>query len=77
MSRHWFKPWGWIYRPVTWQGAGLVILAVVFCIQTFIAIDRHSHSASDTLYGFFPYFVPTLMLLNWIASKASVSSRVH
>jgi hypothetical protein len=26
---------------------------------------------SDTLYGVFPFVVPTLMLLNWIASKTS------
>jgi hypothetical protein len=26
---------------------------------------------SDTLYGIFPYIVPTLMLLYWVASKTS------
>ncbi len=71
MARHWFTPWGWIYRPVTWPGMALVALAVAFCVQVFIAVDRQSHSASDTLYGIFPYIVPTLMLLNWVASKAS------
>jgi len=72
MHRHWFVAWGWIYRPVTWQGVGLVVLTLVFCLQVFLAVDRHSHSASDTLYGIFPYVVPALMLLNWIASKTSV-----
>lgn len=71
MARHWFTPWGWIYRPTAWPGIALVSLAVAFCVQVFIAVDRHSHSASDTLYGIFPYVVPTLMLLNWVASKAS------
>jgi hypothetical protein len=42
MARHWFTPWGWIYRQVAWPGVGV-----------------------------FPYVVPTLMLLNWVASKAS------
>ncbi len=71
MMRAWFRPWGWIYRPVAWQGGVLVALAAVFCAQVAIAVDRQSHSASDTLYGIFPYAVPCLMLLNWVASKTS------
>jgi len=71
MHPTWFKPWGWIYRPVSWQAVLLSLFAVVFCAQVFIAVDRHSHSVSDTLYGIFPYFVPCLMLLNWVASKTS------
>jgi hypothetical protein len=71
MTREWFKPWGWIYRPTSWQAAVLVALAGVFCAQVFIAVDRHSHSASDTFYGVFPFVVPCLMLLNWVASKTS------
>jgi len=49
----------------------LVGLAAVFCGQVFLAVDRHSHSVSDTLYGVFPYVVLCLMLLNWVASKTS------
>ena len=45
------------YRPASWQGMALYILALAFCVQVFTAIDRHSHSVSDTLYGIFPYFV--------------------
>jgi len=69
--RRWFVSWGWVYRPVTWQAFGCVLLAAGFCVQLFLAVDRHSHSASDTLYGVFPYIVPCLMLLNWVASKTS------
>jgi hypothetical protein len=29
------------------------------------------HSVSDTLYGVFPYAVPCLMLLNWVAFKTA------
>jgi hypothetical protein len=72
MRYRWFVAWGWTYRPVTWQGVGLVLLALIFCVQVFLAVDRHSHSASDTFYGIFPYVVPALMLLNWVASKTSV-----
>jgi hypothetical protein len=71
MTRVWFKPWGWVYRPVSWQAAVLIGLALVFCIQVFVAVDRHSHSVSDTFYGVFPFVVPCLMLLNWVASKTS------
>jgi hypothetical protein len=74
MHRRWFAPWGWVYRPVSWQGAGFVLATIIFCVQVFVAVDRHSHSASDTLYGIFPYVVPALMLLNWIASKTTRAS---
>lgn len=71
MSRNWFKPWGWVYRPVALPGLVAVALVVIFSVQVFVAVDRHSHSVSDTLYGIFPYIVPCLMLLNWLASKTS------
>jgi hypothetical protein len=71
MTRCWFQAWGWIYRPVSWQGFGLTLLTLLFCVQVFVAVDRHSHSVSDTLYGIFPFVVPALMLLNWAASKTS------
>lgn len=71
MRHRWFASWGWIYRPVSWPGFALVLLVGIFCVQVFAAVDRNSHSATDTLYGIFPYFVPALMLLNWVASKTS------
>lgn len=71
MKANWFKPWGWFYRPVSWQGVALVLLTLAFCVQVFIAIDLHSHSASDTLYGVFPYIAPSFLLFNWVASKTS------
>ncbi len=73
MQLRWFSSWGWVYRPVSWQGYGLVLLAALFCLNVFVAVDRHSHSASDTLYGIFPSVVPTLILLYWVASKTSGS----
>ena len=69
--RGWFKPWGWTYRPASAQGAVITLLAFAFCVNVFVAVDRNSHSVSDTLYGIFPFVVPTLILLNWIASKSS------
>lgn len=70
-STLWFKPWGWIYRPVSWQGWLTALIALAFCVQVFVAVDRHSHSVSDTLYGIFTYIVPTLLVLYWVASKTS------
>jgi hypothetical protein len=69
MKQHWFKSWGWIYRPVSWQGVLVFVLALAFCVQVFFAVDRQSHSVTDTLYGIYPFILPTLGLLNWVASK--------
>jgi len=71
MSRRRFRPWSWRFRPVSLQGWVLVVLAAVFCTPTFLAVDRHSHSVSDTRDGVFPYVAPCLMLLNWVAGKTS------
>ena len=71
MKKYWFQPWGWIYRPVSVAGWFTMLLALIFCVQVFLAVDRHSHSVSDTLYGIFPYVVPCIMLLNWLALKTS------
>jgi len=71
VQRVWFRGLGWLYRPVSWEGAVLLILAVAFCIQVFVAVDRHSHSVSDTLYGVFPYLGCCFLLLDWVASRTS------
>jgi len=67
----WFKSWGWIYQPISWQGFIACLVTLAFCIQVFIAVDHNSHSVSDTLYGIFPFVVPSLTLLYWVASKTS------
>jgi hypothetical protein len=72
-KQKWFKRWGWVHRPTGWQGVVLALLAAAFCVQVFVAVDRRSHSVSDTLYGVFPYIVPCLLLLDWVASKTSSS----
>jgi len=43
-------------------------------VQVFVAVDRNSHSASDTLYGIFPYVLPALIVLEWLASKSDGGS---
>jgi hypothetical protein len=71
MKHKWFREWGWLYYPISWQGLILLLLVLIFWVQVFLAIDRHSHSVSDTLYGIFPYYVPSFLLLLWMASKTS------
>lgn len=44
-------------------GIILTGMAIIFCTTVFMAIDKNSHSVSDTLYGIFPYFVSVFTLL--------------
>lgn len=71
MKLHWFARWGWVFRPVSLAGVVIVLGALAFCAQVFVAIDRHSHSATDTLFGVFPYFVCVFTVVQWIASNTS------
>ena len=71
MKTIWFKKLGWIYIPVSVIGVVISLAVVFFCVTVFIAVDRHSHSVSDTLYGIFPFFVSAFTILFWIASNTS------
>jgi hypothetical protein len=71
MKANWFKRLGWFYVPVSVPGVVLCVLAAAFCVTVFAAVDRHSHSVSDTLYGVFPFFTCTFLLLDWIGRRAS------
>jgi len=74
MKTAWFKRRGWFYLPSTAQGFVIVAAAVAFCANVFWAVDRKSHSVSDTLYGVFPFFVCSFLLLDWIAARTSRES---
>ena len=71
MNTRWFKRRGWFYVPVSVQGAVVWLAAAAFCVTVFLAVDRHSHSASDTLYGVFPFFTATFLLVDWIGSRTA------
>ena len=73
MKTCWFTKFGWAYRPVAPMGWLLTGLAALFCVQVFTAVDRHSHSVSDTLYGVLPYFVSAATVLGWVAANTSPS----
>jgi hypothetical protein len=69
MKTVWFKRVGWFYFPASLPGIVITLAALAFCAQVFLAVDRHSHSASDTLYGVFPFFACAFLLLDWIAGR--------
>lgn len=71
VSLNWFKRWGWFHRPVSLAGVIVTLLALAFCANVFFAIDRHSHSVSDTLYGVYPFFVSTFLLWAWLAEQTA------
>ena len=71
MKAQWFKRMGWFYVPVSVCGAVICVLAALFCVTVFIAVDRHSHSVSDTVYGVFPFFVCTFLLVDWVGGRTS------
>jgi hypothetical protein len=72
METNWFKKTGIVYLPVSPVGVIMYLLTIGFCITVFTAVDRHSHSNTDTLYGIFPYFVSAFTILFWIASNTTV-----
>ena len=53
------------------MGTLMYLATIGFCLTVFIAVDRHSHSNTDTLYGIFPSFVSAFTVLFWIASNTS------
>ena len=71
MNENWFRRVGWLYVPVSVIGVVLWVLSGLLCATVFMAVDRHSHSVSDTLYGIFPFFVCTFLLLDWVGSRTS------
>ena len=65
----WFRPAGLFFFPASVAGWLLTCAALAFCAQVFCAIDRHSHSVTDALYGIYPFWLPTLLGLAWIADR--------
>ncbi|HSR15320.1 MAG TPA: hypothetical protein VLL51_06180 [Gemmatimonadales bacterium] len=70
MTRIGFRRWGWIHVPVSPNAMFLTVL-LLYWIQVFVAVDRGSHSASDTPYGIFPCVVPAFLLFEWFAGRSS------
>ena len=71
MKHAWFKRVGWLHLPISVPGAVVSLVAASFCINVFFAIDRHSHSVSDTLYGVFLFFAARFYL--WIGLREALA----
>ena len=71
MKYPWFKRCGWLPLPVSPAGAFITVLALAVCAQAFLAVDRHSHSVSDTLYNVFPFIACCFLLVDWLAGRTS------
>jgi hypothetical protein len=52
MRFHWFIRKGFIFLPVSLIGWIVLMLTGLVAVYTFIDIDSHSHSVSDTLINF-------------------------
>jgi len=59
----------WFYYPTNIFIYLISLILLIFIIQIFIITDIKSHSVSDTFYGFFPYFISSLVVYWWIASR--------
>ncbi len=62
----WFrrKRYGWGWYPISWEGWLVICVYVGLLVKTFLKIDAHSHSNSDTLIGFaVPWIIATLILI--------------
>ncbi|HUA67337.1 MAG TPA: hypothetical protein VMA13_02210 [Candidatus Saccharimonadales bacterium] len=77
MKTQWFKRLGWFYIPVSLPGAIITLAVLAFCAQVFLAIDHNSHSASDTLYGVFPFFASAFLLFDWIAGRTAANLKTR
>ena len=71
MKTTWFKRFGWVYVPSSVPGLVVWLIAALFCLTVFRDIDKNSHSVADTLYGVFPFFVCTFLLVDWIGSRST------
>ena len=69
MKNPWFRSRGVLALPVSWEGWAITAVLALFCVQVFLAVDRQSHSVSDTLYGVFPYFGVTFLFHQWLGGR--------
>lgn len=71
----WIRRIGWFHVPVSVAGVIVTFGAIAFCVQVFWVVDRNSRSVTDTLYGVYPFIIPTLLLLDWVASRTGDTHR--
>jgi hypothetical protein len=73
-KKYWFRPkrfWGWFaaYYPASAEGWVLTLAAIFILVKIFLAVDEKSHSGSDTLIAFAPWFILIGLVLDIIMRK--------
>jgi hypothetical protein len=68
MRSIYFKQTGFFYLPVHPVGWLITLFAIALCVWFFLAVDRTSHSASDTLLRFFVYATCVAFWFKWFAA---------
>jgi hypothetical protein len=72
-----FRRHGIVHLPANAAGWALTLLPLAWLATIFVAIDRNSHSSSDTLTLFFPYAGVTFLLWDWLARGLAAVPRTH
>lgn len=67
----WFIKVRGSYLPCNIWGALTYIPMIAFLITVTATVTKDAHSVSDALYGMFPYFVCTAVVMHWIAANKS------
>lgn len=70
-----FVAFGPVMRPTSAFGWLVTVAALAFMVQVFVAIDAHSHSNTDTLYGVYPFWGVTFLLWDWLARRMTGGGR--
>lgn len=71
MQSMWFRKWGAIYLPASLIGWLLSLVTFGIATADFLAVDRHSHSVSDTLIGAGPVVAVLFLLLFLLAARSA------
>jgi hypothetical protein len=71
LNKKWFVKVRGSYLPNSWQGWLAYVPFIAYLLTVFIAVDRNSHSVSDTLYGIFPQWVAAAVVMTWVAANKS------
>ena len=67
----WFraKRYGLGWYPISWEGWVVILIYVAIIFRLVVSIDTQSHSGSDALIQFAPYFIIITGLLILICYK--------
>jgi hypothetical protein len=72
--KYWFKParlgkWVAVYYPSSLAGWIVTLALLAAAIKVFILIDATSHSGSDTLIRFTPWFVSLALIYDLLCFR--------